>query len=259
MAPILARYGTFFLYSYTVVLSLGLLAAGTLVAREARRTNRPGWQDAALLILIAGVAGGRLGYVLVHLEYFRLHPQESWRWWLGGQSYHGVLWGALVALAWWSSRRPGRSFALYGDLFAPPAMLLGAAGWLACLLEGSAYGRETLPGPFVADLPDAFGVYAFRYPTQAWGFLASVALFLVIYRLRGRLRPGQLLWLALLLFSLLHALVGLFRGDPVPMPAGVRLDVILDLVTAAGAILGLVYGHRPVMRQTAKQQGEHES
>lgn len=259
MAPILARYGTFFVYSYTVVLSLALLVAGGLLAYEARRTKRPGWVDAGLLVFVVGVVGGRLGFVLAHLDYFRLHLQESWRWWLGGLSYHGVLWSGLAALAWWSSRRPERSFALYGDLLVPPAVLLGVAGWLACLLEGSAYGRETLPGPFAADLPDAFGVYAIRYPTQVWGFLAGLGLFLLIYWLRGRLSPGELLWLSLLLFSLSHAVIGLFRGDPVPLPGGVRLDVVLDLVTAAGAMLGLVVGHRPVMRQTAGQQGKHES
>ena len=60
MHPILARFGPFFLYTFTVVMGLGIVAGVGLTAWLERRDGqeRPGWIDGLLLALVAGLVGG---------------------------------------------------------------------------------------------------------------------------------------------------------------------------------------------------------
>lgn len=243
MYPILDRYGPFFLYSYTVALALGILAGLGLTAWRVRRRShpRPGWIDGVLAGLVAALIGGRAGFVWANWDYFRLHPAEMWPVWRGGLSYHGALLAGLLALGGWCAWR-GRSLRQMAGLLAPAGVLLSAFGWLACWLEGCAYGRETVIGPLAADLPDSFGVYAVRYRTQLLGITLSLLAFALVWWLRNRLRPGALSALALLLISAGRVAASLFRGDAVPLLGPLRLDTVLDAtlaLTATGALLAI--------------------
>ena len=243
MVPILGRYGPFFLYSYAVVVALGLLAAYGLVAWQARRLSLAGWLDAGLAGLIGAIAGGRLLFVLANWDYFQLHTAEALQVWLGGLSYFGVLLGAILALLLWCRWRK-RPFLAYADLYAPAVALLGAFGWLACWLEGCAYGRETSLHPFSAPLPDTFGVVFVRYQTQLLGLVASALIFLVVWRFRRRLFLGQLFWLTLLLMSATRVPTGLFRGDLNSALVPFSIATIADLTVMLASFGALAIGHR---------------
>lgn len=240
MYPILGRYGPFFLYSYTVVLGLGILFALGLTAWQARRTAAPRWADGALVAMLAALVGGRLGFVALHADYFAERPSEAWQVWQGGLNYHGALFAGLLALWLWSRRRQ-ESFAACAGLLAPGLALLSVFGWGACWLEGCAYGRETFLGPLAADLPDEFGVFAVRYRTQLIGLLLALAVFMAVLWLRRRRPPGVLFWLTLAGLSFGRLPVGLLRGDPMVQIGNVRLDVALDAALVIISLLLLQY------------------
>jgi phosphatidylglycerol:prolipoprotein diacylglycerol transferase len=214
MYPILGRYGPFFLYSYTVVMAIGLACGIGLTAWLERRDggHHPGWIDGLIVAMFAGLLGGRIGFVIANWAYFLEEPGQIGLVWLGGLSYHGALVaGALGLLAWAVWKRQPR--AQLFDLFAPALVLVSAFGWLACWFEGCAYGRETTFGPLAADLPDSFGVFALRYQTQMMGLILCLLIFPAIIALRGRLRPGWLFGFTLVLLSAGRVIVTLFRGD----------------------------------------------
>ncbi len=239
MVPILSRYGPFFLYSYTVAISLGLVAALGLTAWQARSRDYPDWIDAALVAFAGAIVGGRIIFVGANWEYFQAHQSEVWQPWLGGLAYHGCLPGALAALYGWTIWRRRRFF-VYGDLFAPAIALLALFAWPACWLEGCAYGRETAGGWLVGASPDAFGVTAMRYQTQLIGAILALCTFAIVWVLRNRLRSGQLLCLTLCLLSFSQAAVGIWRGDLVVVGGSLPLAVYVDLfagVVAAGCLL----------------------
>lgn len=241
MYPILARYGPFFLYSYTVVIGLGLAAAiGLTVWLERRDARaRPGWVDALLIALFAGLVAGRAVFVWANRPYFQEHPGEIALVWQGGLSYHGFLIAGLLAFSIWLLWRR-QSPAGYAGLLAPALALGSAFGWLACWFEGCAYGQETMLGPFAADLPDSFGVRGLRYQTQLIGLALSLLALLLILILRRWLRPGQLFWLALLALSGGRVVVGLLRGDAAPMLGQWRLDVVADAFLALAATVAIL-------------------
>ncbi len=259
MLPILTRYGSFFLYSYTVVMGLGLLLAVGAAAwdQRARRQCRESqgleqrriagkgaWLDGLLWGLALGLIVGRTLFVAVNWDYFRENVQESWLLWRGGISYHGAIVAGLTGMWAWTRLRKVR-FARLGDLLAIPAALWSTAGWLACYMEGCAYGREVFMGPLAADLPDSYGVFAVRYQTQLIGVALSLLALLMLSGLRRRSLPeGALWWTALLLLSAGRAAVGTLRGDEMPLAGGMRVDVLLDAALAGMALVMLVLGTR---------------
>lgn len=247
MHPILRRYGPFFLYSYTVVMGLGLLLALGLTAYHARRRHVEWpWMDGVLMSLFVALVGGRLAYVAANWTYYQAHINEAWLVWRGGLSYHGALAAGLLALWAWC-RRQALPFARIAGLLAPAMALWSAFGWLACYLEGCAYGRETFLSLLASDLPDSYGVYGVRYQTQLSGLLLSILALLLVWALRRRLKPLALFWLALFLLSAGRFAVSLMRGDAMPLLGGIRLDTLLDgTLTLLSALL--------LLRSTGRKQ-----
>lgn len=229
MHPILTRYGPFFLFTFTVVMGLGILMGIGLTAFLAREDRREGsgWLDAILILLVAGMVGGRVAFVMANWTYYQENLDEIGLVWRGGLSYHGALLAGILALGIWSLWRD-RSFGYYAGLLAPAFALVSAFGWLACWFEGCAYGQETGIGPLAADLPDSFGVFGLRYQTQLMGLILSIITFVLIIFARRRLRPVTLFFLTLLLLSAGRVVVSLFRGDAIPMIGQVRLDTLVD-------------------------------
>ncbi|MGH2536205.1 MAG: prolipoprotein diacylglyceryl transferase family protein [Candidatus Promineifilaceae bacterium] len=241
MQPVLGRFGPFLIHSYTLVMGLGLAAVVLLTKRLAAgdRPGSAGWRDALAWTALAALAGGRIGYVAANWTYFQQAAGEIALLWLGGLSYHGALAGGAAGLWAWA-RRQGRSAGRYAGLFAPGLALLSAFGWAACYLEGCASGRPAPFGPLAAGLPDAYGIEALRYQTQALGLLLALpALALALWG-RGRWPGKVLFWVTLLALSAGRLAVAPLRGDPVPLLADARLDVYLEAglsLLAAGMAL----------------------
>jgi phosphatidylglycerol:prolipoprotein diacylglycerol transferase len=257
MYPILGRYGPFFLYSYTVVLGLGLAAgiglSAWFVKKEADgklNTSRfHGWLDGLLVSLAAALVGGRVGFVWANWSYFQEAPDEIVLVWQGGLSYHGALVCGLLTYWLWClwHRRNGRtqnSFTAYAALLMPGFVLAHLFGWLACWLEGCAFGREAVIGLFTADLPDSFGVFAVRYQSQLLGFGLTAIIFVAVLLLRKRLKEGAFLWLAFGLVSAGYGVVTLFRGDSVPLVGAFRLDTLMSVGLLLVSLVGFVLQFR---------------
>lgn len=242
MSDILARYGPFFLYSYSVLMGLGALAALGVTAVLGRRVARPGWFDGVLAAAVGALLAGRVVFVWLNAEYFAENPFEAWQLWLGGLNYHGALLGGLAGL--WAlmslgARLARRPFYDYAGLLAPGLALLAAFGWAACRFEGCAYGLPAPAGLLVADLPDDLGVLALRYRTQLFGGLGSAVVFVLALWAFGRTRPVFVFWGVVGGLSLVRAAVALGRGDAAPTVAGLRLDLAADLALAAVSVIAI--------------------
>ncbi len=243
MLPILTRYGSIFIFSYTVVLALGVVLALLLTAHLQKREPLPEWFDAALVVFAAAVAGGRFGFVIAQWTYFQENRAEIGHIWQGGLSYYGALFAGLAALSIWT-RVSDRDYYRYAALFSPGAALIVAFGWAACWFDGCAYGLETTLGPLAADLPDEFGVFALRYQTQLIGLALSLLTFAIVLWLFEHAKPAVTFWFFLFLISAVHFLTGFLRGDLLPGSAGIRLDQLLDGILIGGSLLMLQYSRR---------------
>lgn len=255
MIPLLYRVGPFLIYSYTVVLSLGILAATGVTGWLAQKEHIEKWFDAVLVCLISGLIGGRFAFVWANWDYFQDHASSITKIWQGGYSYFGALAAGILGLWLWSlvekpSLRQAQytSFSTYTDLLAPGFALLCAFGWLACWFEGSAYGAETTIGFFAADLPDEFGIFAVRYQTQMMGLVWSLLVFAFAMLTRTRWHTGQLFWLTLGLLSLGNLGISLMRGDPILMIEFFRLDLIANGTIVLISIVFMLYYQKHISK-----------
>lgn len=241
MSPILARYGPYFLHTFTVILWLGVAAAlgiSAALARRDRRNALDGWFDGALAAAAGALLVGRVIFVWLNGDYFAENPAEAWQIQRGGLNYHGALLGGLAGLWLWA-RLTRRPFYRYAALLAPGLALLAAFGWVACRFEGCAYGLPAAPGLLAADLPDSLGVHALRYRTQLAGALGALAVFAAALWAYGRARPARVFWGTLAGLSLVHAAVTLGRGDSAPLLFGLRLDLWVDVALTVVAVVGI--------------------
>jgi len=226
MVPILFRVGSYTVYSYTVLLVLGL-AAGTWRAYRAaqKRLLQPGVVlDGEFWVLIGGVLGARVGYVLAHWAYFRSHIDRALDIRGGGLSWHGALLGAGLSFFVWTvvRRRAGEmpDWRAILDAAAPGIALGAASGWAGCLLTGACYGTEAVGyAPplswLTARLPDIYGVDSVRFLTQPLMLVCCLALWGALEWLsRHPARiPGMRFAGMLLLYALADLGVGFLRGD----------------------------------------------
>ena len=199
--------------------------------------------DAALAAVALGLVGGRLAFVLGHLNYFSRQPLSALYLWDGGLQWAGAALGALLgtALVSWGARAP---FWPLAAALSPPAALVAFGAWLGCLLDRCAYGRAlSSAAPWLIQR-DWFGQPSPRWPVQAMGSVASLIILLVVARMRMRHWPPVPVTLSAL-GLLAGAQFGLsfLRGDPMPVVRGMRGDALASLLVLVIA-LGLGAGRQ---------------
>jgi len=246
MYPTLLTIGNLNIPTYTVLLDLGLILGLLLTYYEGRRQLDRGTLalDFGLWIVIGGILGGRIGYVLANWSVF----SEDWasviRIWEGGLSFHGAVLGGLLVMTLFAllHRRNEEPVPFWqlADVLTPGLALGIAFGWAACLLGGCAYGILG-EGIGYAILPDLYGVEASRFATQAVGLGYSLLLFLGVWLMRRR---WPFAGASFLLYAFLYFAGQFFleftRGDEAIYVGPWRLAQVLNLVLALAAGVALL-------------------
>jgi phosphatidylglycerol:prolipoprotein diacylglycerol transferase len=245
MFPILAQLGPVTVYTFSALVNLGVAAGLAWLYWRAPAQHKTAWLDLGLAATAGGLAGARLTYVAVNAGYYANHPLEAFLIWQGGLAWPGAALGALLGAAWLARRR-GLALGPLLDALALPLALLSALTWGGCLAAGCAYGAEVAPGELpawlVSNAPDLYGRVAPRWPTQAAGIGWSLVLLAAVNANRRRSWPAGALGLyALSLVALGAFLISFVRGDPTPLVAGFRLDVVGSAVCLVAASLVWAY------------------
>lgn len=247
MYPILARLGPYVIYSYTVMMGLGLAAALVLAYLQlhTHKQRWHSWFDGLLVGLLAGLVVGRVLFVWGNRDYYQANPQEVWRIGLGGVNYHGVVVTAILVFGLWQKWR-GQDVRAQWGAAAWPLVAWSLAGWLACYLEGCAYGQVTTLGLFSANLPDSYGVFQVRVQTQllGMGWSGLVGVVLAVGWFRGRVPAYTLFCWVMFLLSGGRAVLTIWRGDPMPQWHAIRWDTLADGFLALLALTGLLFPRR---------------
>ena len=198
------------IYWYGVLFAGGWLAAvfhWTLLVK-----NRP-WpntlpSDLSVWLMVGGVLGARIAYILANLSYFMDNPGELIRIDEGGLIYYGGLFGCILAVIIFAKRK---DFALWslGDFVITAAPLGHAFGRFGCHLNGCCYGKES----------DSFWAVTMqglqRHPTQLLEVFSNLAIYIALIFLYPRLRdrPGRTVAAYLLLYPPVRFALEFLRGD----------------------------------------------
>ena len=271
MHPILFRFGSIIIYTYTILLEVGLVCGLGVACLEGKRRGVAPERivDAALWAVVAGIVGGRVGYVLANQEYFAENFGEAFYIWEGGLAFQGAFLTGLLALFLYGAYYK-LSLLVLADTAALGLALGQVFGWLGCLMGGCAYGLESHGATFLArlslDLPDIYGISAPRFATQLLASVLSLAIFFLLWAARRRWPfdhtqdrpfdptqdkpfnstqakplPGFGFTLYLLLYAGGQFLLEFTRGDEAIYWGPWRVSQWLYLIEAAAALLFLTY------------------
>ena len=232
------------IYWYGIMVALGFLLCVLHWSLLGRKQNLPpGFgSDMGFWIMIAGILGARVAYVLANLPEFVSHPLSIIRIDEGGLVYYGGFLGGIMAviLLAYFKKKPLWAF----SDFAITAIPLGHAfGRIGCFLNGCCFGCPTHL-PWGIAYPENSAPW-FRYgttvlhPSQLYETLFNLALygFLLWYYPR-RKRDGNVVAMYLLLYPIQRFLNELIRGDERLQHMGLTMAQYTSLILfAAGCLL----------------------
>jgi phosphatidylglycerol---prolipoprotein diacylglyceryl transferase len=245
MHSILFHIGPLPIYSYGFMLMLAFLAATAIATHLARERGMPPEYvlDLTAYILVAGILGARLLYVMLTWSYFRDHLDHVFRVWEGGLSFHGGLVGGLVA-GWVYCRQRGISFLRMGDIVAPGLAIGYSIGRIGCFLNGCCYGAPTdLPWACRFHDPPITGpLTPPSHPTQIYASIINVGIFALLMLIwRRQKATGQVLWSYLLFYAIYRFGIEFLRKGATAQVLAMGLThsqwASIGMVLVAGAVL----------------------
>ena len=228
MFPDLIDLGFLHLKTYGACMATGFLLCWMLVERLSGRKDL---SNLLLSLMIGGVAGSRIAYVIEHWQAeFAAHPAQIVRVDQGGLMFYGGFILSFVVFFVWCFLKKERPLAL-ADLLAAVIPLGHAFGRIGCFFYGCCYGRDS----------DAWCAVTFPVgspcwyehgrklvsvlPTQLFEAAALLALFgarmLVWFKFkqggtetRRGLGDGLILGLYLIGYAVIRFFIEILRGDP---------------------------------------------
>lgn len=210
----------FAIYSYSAALLIAFLAAIKLAIWIAKRrgpTDPDYIQEMAMLGILWGLVGGRLGWILWEFDYYSSHPGQILNLRGGGMTILGGIVLPIVVLFIYFKRK-GFEARNVLDTFAAPLLLGMAIGRFGCILQGCCYGNVCDPGfPLALTYPEGvLGSLAPgpRYPSQLFETIADLFLMgFVIWRIPKTTFAGQSIYTMLTGYGIIRFFNEMTRAD----------------------------------------------
>jgi phosphatidylglycerol:prolipoprotein diacylglycerol transferase len=243
-------------HSYGVLIFLACFAALAITVWRLKRDKLDPniAYELATWLFLGGVVGARGLYVIFHPETIQ-SAGDIFRSWQGGNVFYGCILGGLTgSLIYWY-RKPF-PFWQVADAVAPAVAIGAAIGRIGCYLNGCCDGalcalpwavrfpagshawvRQLNAGLISPGAPASLPVH----PTQLYAALAgfSVLALLLAYLPRRR-RPGEVMALLMILYSLSRWPVEALRADERAIFAAMTLSQCISVaVLAAGLVTWL--------------------
>lgn len=232
MHPIICKVGPFTVFSYGLMLAIAFVVASGLAGMYARR-NRQSAEFVVNLCFIAfvcGIVGARIMHIIGNFRFYLADPleiimlQHGGLWWFGGLVF-GTLGGVIYCLR---ARQP-----LYPtlDLIVPFAALAQSIGRIGCFLNGCCFGHLS-----------GFGLYseahqAIIVPTQIYSSVGLLAIFVFLRYLQEQPhKSGQIFFAYLILYSVKRFAIEFWRGDSLPVFAGLTLFQLMSVAVFSLAL-----------------------
>lgn len=269
--PIILDWGPFEIRWYGVLIMIGVALGaywGTRLARKRGLNPDHAW-NALIVAVVLAIVGARLYHIFstpadcpvdatvpCGWPYYRYHFLEAFNFWSGG--FHGLgIYGAVVGgivgvtlYARWQKLNP----LVWLDLGAPGLAFGQFVGRWGNFINQELYGPPTGSSwygikinPKYPHQPPPDGRYDLRYhPTFLYESLWCLVVFLILYnvnfRLRDKLRDGDVLLGYIILYPLGRFFIEMFRPDAW-MTGGLATAQWVSIFCVAGGLIVLVLRH----------------
>ncbi|MPQ42205.1 prolipoprotein diacylglyceryl transferase [Clostridium tarantellae] len=217
MKPILFEFFGIKIYSYGLMIGIGIISAIFLLTSRAKKKgyDEDSLFNLIIITVISGILGGKALYIITDFNYIKNNPTVIFsQFGYGFVIYGAIILGALAAIIY--SKRKGWSILEIGDLLVPSLALAQGFGRIGCFLAGCCYGAETtsvLSVVFPAGGLAPAGIHL--HPTQIYCsiFDFTLAFFLLWYD-KKKSSKGKTFAMYLIIYSIGRFLVEFLRNDP---------------------------------------------
>lgn len=244
--------GPFSVHWYGILIGLGILLAYFYASAEfkRRKIDRKHLDDMVFWLVLAGILGARIYYVLFTSGYYFAHPLEALAIWKGGLAIHGALIGGALTFAIYVLKHKLK-WTLYADAIAPGMLLAQAIGRWGNFFNSEAFGAPTqLPWKlFIPEQnrPAQYVDFSYFHPTflyeSLWNLL-GFALLVWLARRGGRQagehRAGYVFFTYFIWYSVGRFFIESLRTDSLYMGqfrAAQIASVLLFSLGLAGLII----------------------
>jgi phosphatidylglycerol:prolipoprotein diacylglycerol transferase len=244
MHPILFQWGCFTLYSYGVMVALGMLVGTGIIAVQLKR--RIGVNDFLptwiLIIMLSAFIGARSLHALYYPDLFWANPL-AFMCSTGGLVWYGGFLGGLLAFLGLAYRSAYAVLPL-ADAFVPGVLVGLALGRVGCFLAGCCYGTPCLIEALAVHFPVGHPLYDVGvHPVQLYESLGALVLVGAMY-LGGKhtSRAGLNMTIFLLGYGVLRFALEYLRGDKLMLAQTLSASQWMSLLAIlAGLCLGFYH------------------
>lgn len=263
MFPDLIDIGVFHLKTYGACMATGFIICWWILEKL---TGRKDLGDLLMRLMIGGVIGARIAYVIEHWDSeFAAAPAKIIRVDQGGLMFYGGFILSLLIFFHWCRVKKENTLAL-SDLFSIILPLGHAFGRIGCFFYGCCYGRDSNAWCAVVFPEGSPSWYEHGrravsvLPTQLFEAGALLVLFttLLTLHLKGRAnknhwaaQSGFLTGIYMISYAVIRFVIEYMRGDP---RAAVGPFSISQTISIALAALGLTFIALAVKRRRRRSE-----
>jgi phosphatidylglycerol---prolipoprotein diacylglyceryl transferase len=258
--PIAIQIGPLPVYWYGIGYAVGLAVAYLVLVALARRAGEDPdlVGNGMIIVAIAALVGGRLYHVIDQWARYQndllsiVMPPYT-----GLGVYGGIITGTLAAWAYTRIKRV--SFLRWADIIAPALFVMQAIARWGNFFNQELYGTPTtLPWGIPIDCAHRTAEFAcsstlteagarfhplFLYESLS-GLLGAVVLIAIGFRLRHRLRPGDLLFLFFIWYGVVRFLLEPFRQENWTFN-GIPTAQLVSIGFILVGLAAIAWRHRP--------------
>lgn len=247
MKPELFSIGSFTVYSYGLMMAIGIIACVWVAERRAPKLGleKDRIFDLAVWGVVGGILGAKILYWIVEWKAIAANPSLLLDVGNGFVVYGGLMGGVFGG--WLYCHVKKLDFLKYLDLAVPSIALAQGFGRIGCLMAGCCYGRETDSWFHVVFheshiAPNGVSLI----PTQLISSAANFAHFALLIWLAKKMKgDGQLSGVFLICYSIGRALIEMLRDDPRGAVGGLSTSQFISLFTLVlGAAMVYFCGRR---------------
>lgn len=230
-----------------LAIAIGLFVILAIKSKYYKHISTDAILDLYFYLIISGIVGARLYYVLADGRYYYQHPLEIFQIWNGGLSIHGALLGAII-IGFIYCKKHDYKFLEFADLVTYGLVIGQSIGRWGNFFNSEAFGLPTnLPWKLfipAAKRPLEFLNYEFFHPTFLYESVLNLLIFIILFCVIRKIAPnknGIIFFCYLILYSFVRFFIESIRIDSVLDVYGVPIAQVVCVLLFITGVAGVCF------------------
>ena len=253
------------IYYYSLCILIAILTALFIIEKERKKEKieEDFFWDLAFKVILIGIVGARIYYVLFNPTEYLKNPIEIFQVWKGGLAIHGGLLAGLGVIFYTCKKEKQNPWKLL-DIIVPGVMIAQSIGRWGNFFNQEAYGRLTTRSHLISlKIPnfiiDGMKINGNYYePTFFYESILSLIGFIIIISIRKRkqLKIGELFSFYLIWYGIVRIWIESMRSDSL-MLGNIKVAQLISLLFIISGIVGIIIIQKKFKKSKKKDQKKY--